>query len=151
MRVIDYEVAGCRGTDPAIAGAARVSEDVSVSQDRDKGVVKLSGHVPGESDRQQAGSIATTLAAGQVVANEIAVVAPGVESASPCDFNLGCRRRDREESACCADFPTLLDKQVKYSVKNGVITLTGTVQFRRLLRTQAAQQAAWRCSISARW
>src|ERR1700722_7538604 len=53
-------------------------KDVSVSQDRDKGVVTLGGHVPEDQQKSQAQSIATSLAQGQVVANEIAVVPPGV-------------------------------------------------------------------------
>src|ERR1700682_3473908 len=54
--------------------------DVSVSQDRDKGVVTLGGHVGSDADKSQAESIAKSIAAGQVVANQIAVVPPGVES-----------------------------------------------------------------------
>ncbi len=39
--------------------------DVSVSQDRDKGVVTLGGHVAADADKAQAESIAKSLAAGQ--------------------------------------------------------------------------------------
>src|SRR6185295_3814602 len=53
--------------------------NVSVSQDRDKGVVTLGGHVLTEADKAQAESIARTAAAGQVVANEIAVRPAGFE------------------------------------------------------------------------
>src|SRR5512146_1416270 len=55
-------------------------KDVSVSQDRDKGVVTLGGHVAAEADKSQAESIAKSIAVGQVVANEIAVTPPGAES-----------------------------------------------------------------------
>src|ERR1700732_3992590 len=55
-------------------------KDVSSSQDRDKGVVILGGHVPAEGDKAQAESIARSMAAGQVVANQIAVIPPGAES-----------------------------------------------------------------------
>src|SRR5579872_4374659 len=53
--------------------------DVSVSQDRDKGVVTLGGHVASDSDKSQAESLAKADAAGQVVADEIAVVPPGAD------------------------------------------------------------------------
>src|SRR4030095_4866849 len=54
-------------------------KDVSVSQDRDKGVVTLGGHVATEEDKSQAESITKSLAAGQIVADQIAVLPPGVE------------------------------------------------------------------------
>ena len=53
--------------------------DVSVSQDRDKGVVTLTGHLPSDGDKAQAESIAKSDATGQVVADEIAVVPPGAD------------------------------------------------------------------------
>src|ERR1700684_1386147 len=55
-------------------------KDVSVSQDRDKGVVTLGGHVAVEGDKSQAESIAKSIASGQVVANQIAVIPPNAES-----------------------------------------------------------------------
>src|SRR5580704_5807616 len=55
---------------------------VSVSQDRDKGVVTLTGNVASSADKSQAESIANGQAAGQVVADEIAVVPPSAESES---------------------------------------------------------------------
>ena len=57
-------------------------KDVSVSQDRDKGVVTLSGTVPAESDKAQAESLAKSIAGSQVVADQIAVRPPGDESAA---------------------------------------------------------------------
>jgi len=55
-------------------------KDVSASQDRDKGVVTLGGHVAAERDKSQAESIARSIAGTQVVSNQIAVIPPGVES-----------------------------------------------------------------------
>src|ERR1700747_2513897 len=51
-------------------------KDVSVSQDRDKGVVTLSGSTTSDSDKAQAESIAKSIAGSQVVANQIAVRSP---------------------------------------------------------------------------
>jgi len=55
-------------------------KDVSVSEDRDKGVVTLTGTVPTDTDKQQAESIAKSTAPNLVVADQIAVRPPGNES-----------------------------------------------------------------------
>src|SRR5580692_4943516 len=81
-------LAGCSGTaaSPDVADAVRKSldqaglKDVSVSQDRDKGVVTLTGTTASDADKSQAESIANSIAAPQVVADEIAVRPPGDES-----------------------------------------------------------------------
>jgi osmotically-inducible protein OsmY len=68
-----------------VAGNIRTSldqaglKDVSASQDRDKGVVTLGGHVATDDNKSQAESIAKSIAGPQVVANEIAVIPPGAE------------------------------------------------------------------------
>src|ERR1700736_2026912 len=81
-------IAGCSGTtkSPDVSDSIRQSldqaglKDVSVSQDRDRGVVTLGGHVATDDAKGQAESIAKTMAAGQVVANQVAVIPPGAES-----------------------------------------------------------------------
>src|SRR5438132_12406509 len=55
-------------------------KDVWVSQDRDKGAVTLGGKVQQPEDKNRAEQIAKSLASGQVVADEIAVLPPGNES-----------------------------------------------------------------------
>jgi osmotically-inducible protein OsmY len=42
-------------------------KDVSVAQDRDKGVVTLTGHVASEADKNEAASVAQGIATSQVV------------------------------------------------------------------------------------
>ena len=49
--------------------------NISVAQDRDQGVVTLTGKVAADEDK--ANSIASSMAGGQVVADEIAVLPPG--------------------------------------------------------------------------
>src|ERR1039457_1247004 len=80
---------GCEKTStlsPDVSDSVRKSldqaglKDVSVSQDRDKGVVTLGGHVAADADKLQAESIAKSIASGQVVANQIAITPLGVES-----------------------------------------------------------------------
>src|ERR1700693_2240495 len=98
-------------------------KDVSVSQDRDKGVVTLAGTVASESDKAQAEALAKAAAGGQVVANTIAVRPPGDESAAKAvDSDLD---KAIEQNLDAALVKRKLDKGVHYDVKNGVVTLKG--------------------------
>jgi hyperosmotically inducible protein len=100
-------------------------KDVSVNQDRDKGVVTLGGHVAAENDKVQAESIAKPIAAGQVVSNQIAVIPPNAESdakAINSDLDKGI-----EKNLHATLIQHRLHKSVKYAVKNSVVTLTGEV------------------------
>src|SRR5438874_6763940 len=100
-------------------------KDVSVSQDRDKGVVTLTGTTASEADKAQAESIAKSIAGSQVVANEIAVRPPGNESvAKKVNSDLD---KAIEQNLHALLVQNKLDKAVKYDVKNGVVTLTGNV------------------------
>jgi hyperosmotically inducible periplasmic protein len=100
-------------------------KDVSVKQDRDKGVVTLGGYVPNENDKGHADSIARPLAAGQVVANEIAVTPPGVEhDAKTVNSDLD---KGIDKNLDAALVQNGIHDGVKYDVKNGVVTLKGQV------------------------
>jgi hyperosmotically inducible protein len=137
----------CSGTarqSPDVSDSIRKSldqaglKDVSVNQDRDKGVVTLGGHVAVDVDKSQAESIAKSIATGQVVANQIAVMPPGAESEAKAvnsDLDLGI-----EKNLHAALSQNRLQKIVKYDVKNGVVTLTGEVnsQSKRALAEQIA-------------
>lgn len=125
---------GCSTTPTQVAdvsGSVRTSlqqaglKDVSVSQDRDKGIVTLGGHVARDGDKLQAETIARSLAGSQVVANQIAVIPPGVESEAKTvnsDLDKGI-----ESNLHAALIQYNLNESVKYSVKNHVVTLTGEV------------------------
>jgi hyperosmotically inducible protein len=101
-------------------------KDVSVSQDRDKGVVTLNGNVASDAEKTQAESIAKSHSAGQVVANQIAVVPPHDKSdakAINSDIDKGI-----EQNLDAALIKGDLEKQgVKFDVKNAVVTLSGKV------------------------
>src|SRR3981081_1087438 len=100
-------------------------KDVSVSEDRDKGVVTLTGNVPTETDKQQAESIAKSNAPNLVVADQISVRPPGNESeAKAVDSDLD---KAIEKNLDATLVKHRLKKNVKYDVKNGVVTLTGDV------------------------
>jgi hyperosmotically inducible protein len=100
-------------------------KDVSVSQDRNKGVITLTGTTASEADKAQAESIAKSFAGSQVVADQIAVRPPGNESmAKKVDADLD---KAIEKNVDAALVQNKYDKNVKYDVKNGVVTLTGKV------------------------
>jgi hyperosmotically inducible protein len=113
-------------------------KNVSVSQDRDKGVVTLGGQVASDSEKAQAESVAKSLAGAQVVANQIAVVPVGGEKdakAVNSDLDKGI-----EQNLDAALIQNRLHERVKYEVKSGVVTLTGEVnsQAKRALAEQVA-------------
>jgi osmotically-inducible protein OsmY len=100
-------------------------KDVSASQDRDKGVVTLTGQVGADADKAQAESIARSLAGAEVVSKQIAVVPPGVESKAReinSDLDKGIA-----SNLDAALLEGRLHESVKYAVKNHVVTLTGEV------------------------
>jgi hyperosmotically inducible protein len=98
-------------------------KDVSVSEDRDKGVVTLSGTVSTDSDKQQAEAIAKSSAPNLVVADQISVRPPGNESeAKAVDSDLD---KAIEKNLDATLVKHRLKKNVKYDVKNGVVTLKG--------------------------
>lgn len=135
---------GCSSTKaPDVAANIRNSlnqaglNDVSVSQDRDKGVVTLGGKVKQQPDKERADQIAKSLAAGQVVADEIAVLPAGYEStAKSVNSNLD----DAIESNLKAAFTQAGMKGVDHSVKNGVVTLKGNLE--SPARRQEAERVA---------
>ena len=129
-----YALTGCARTStksPDVTGAVRQSleqsglRDVSVSDDRDNGVVTLSGHVASDDAKSQAESIAKSAAAGQVVANQVAVIPPGVEKEAKTvnsDLDKGI-----EKNLDAALVASRLETNLKYDVKNRVVVLKGEV------------------------
>ena len=99
--------------------------DVSVSQDRDKGVVTLTGTVSSDDQKTRAETIARSLASGMVVANQIGVRPPGSESVAK---NVDSALDDAIEKNVKAKLiERRWDKNIRYDVKNGVVTLKGSV------------------------
>ena len=126
-------LAGCSQTakSPAVSADIRSALDraglkkVSIVQDRNKGVVTLGGHVESDGDKAQAEAIATSIAGGQVVSDQIAVVPLGVESDARTinsDLDKGI-----ELNLDAALIAGNMHDGVKYAVKNHVVTLTGEV------------------------
>jgi osmotically-inducible protein OsmY len=133
-------LAACSGASaksPNVSDSIRQSldqagfKDVSVSQDRDKSVVTLGGHVSSEKDKSQAESLAKSLAGAQVVADEIAVIPVGAEKEAKAvnsDLDDGI-----EKNLDAALIQNRMHDNVKYEVKSGVVTLSGDVnsQYKR--------------------
>jgi len=127
-------LSGCSGTatkSPDVADNIRKSldqagfKDVTVSQDRDKGIVTLSGPVARGDDKLQAESLAKSLAGAQVVANQIVVLPTGMEKDAKTvnsDLDQGI-----ENNLNAALIQNKMHDNVKYKVKSGVVTLTGEV------------------------
>jgi hyperosmotically inducible protein len=133
-------LAGCSGTgtkSPDVSDSIRKSldqadfKDVSVRQDRDKGIVTLGGQVASENEKSQAESIAKSIAGAQVVADQIAVIPVGIEKEAKAvnsDLDKGI-----EKNLDVALIQNKMHDNVKYEVKSGVVTLTGEVnsQYKR--------------------
>ena len=140
-------LAGCSGTavkSPDVADNIRKSldqagfKDITVSQDRDKGIVTLSGQVASDNEKLQAESLAKSLAGAQVVANQIAVIPKGLEKETKTvnsDLDQGI-----EKNLDAALIQNKMHDDVKYKVKSGVVTLTGEVTSQNK-RDQAEQVA----------
>jgi osmotically-inducible protein OsmY len=127
-------MSGCSGTaaeSPDVSDSVRRSLDqaglknVTVSEDRDQGVVTLGGHVTNDADKLQAETVAKSLAGAQVVSDQIAVIPVGVEKEAKAvnsDLDDGI-----EKNLDAALIQNHLHESVKYAVKSAVVTLTGEV------------------------
>jgi osmotically-inducible protein OsmY len=130
---------------PGVAGNIRRAldqaglKDVSLVQDREKGVLTLGGHVNADGDKAQAEAIAKSFAGAEVVADQIAVLPLGAESearAMNSDLDKGI-----EQNLDAALIRNKLHDRVKYAVRSRVVTLTGEVDSQSR-RRDAAKVAA---------
>jgi len=114
-------------------------KQISVAQDRDKGLVTLTGKAPTSDAKAQAASIAQGLAAGQVVANEIAVIPPNAAGDTKtlyADLDKGI-----ESNLDAALIQNRIPGAIRHTCTNGVVTLLGTVDSENS-RQQAEQVAS---------
>jgi len=115
-------------------------KDISVDVNNDKELVTLKGDVKTQQEKERAEQIAKESAGGYIVSNEIGVRPEGMESkAEKLDSNV--------DSAIEKDFKAVLianqldNQRIKYSAKNGVLTLKGKVDG-MALREKAEKLAA---------
>ncbi len=101
---------------------------VKVSQDRDKGVLTLSGDVETPDKKSEAESVAKESAPGYTIANEIGVRPIGEESqAKAVDSNLDDGIENNYKAAIKAH-KDLDDQSIHYDAQNGTLVLKGSVK-----------------------
>jgi len=115
---------------------------VTVSQDRDKGVVTLTGTVKSDDDKMAAASVAQSVAPNQVVANEVLVTPPGQADRTEAIHDALDDGIESNMKAMLIRAGSPAD--VSYHVNAGVVTLTGSVnsQARRSEMEKAAAGVA---------
>jgi hyperosmotically inducible protein len=101
---------------------------VNVSQDRDKGVITLTGDVETADKKAQAEKVVAGAAPGYTIANEIGVRPIGQESqAKAVESNLDDGIENNFKASLKAHED--LDKQhISYDAKNGTLVLKGSVK-----------------------
>jgi len=116
---------------PDVSASIRIALDqagfkkVSVTEDRGKGVVTLGGNVGADTEKAQAEALARSLAGGEVVADQVAVLPAGAErDARTMNSDLD---KGIEQNLDAALIQSKLRDGVRYAIKNGVVTLTGEV------------------------
>jgi len=132
-------VVGCSSSRaPDVAGPVRTElnaiglRDVTVAQDREAGIITLTGTVATDAEKTAAAAAAQRVAGNQVVANEIVVTPPGVEDAAE---DISAALDEGIESNLKALMIRMGEpSDVDYDVNAGVVRLTGSVT------SQAARQ-----------
>ena len=100
---------------------------VSVSQDRDKGVMTLSGNVDTADAKSQAESLAKQAAPDYTIANEIGVRPAQAANAGAVASNLDSAIEDNFKAAIKAH-KNLNDQSISGSAKNGTLVIKGSVK-----------------------
>ena len=101
---------------------------VKVSQDRDKGVITLSGDVESDDQKAQATNVAAQAAPGYAISNELGVRPVGQESqAKAVDSNLDDGIENNFKASLKAH-KNLDDQHISYDAKNGTLVLKGSVK-----------------------
>lgn len=101
--------------------------DVSVSQDRDKGVMTLKGDVDSQDKKDQAETLAKKAAPDYTVANEIGVRPPQASQAGAVASDLDKAIEDNFKAEIKAH-GALNDQDISGSSKNGTLVVKGTVK-----------------------
>jgi hyperosmotically inducible protein len=129
-------IAGCQhqpahaDEKPAVSNSLNSNNlsSVSVSQDRDKGVMTLTGDVSSDDQKSQAENLARQAAPDYTVADEIGVRPVGDQSqAKAVDSNLDSGIEDNFKAEIKAH-KSLDDQSIHAKAKNGTLVLTGSVK-----------------------
>ncbi len=102
--------------------------DVDVSQDRDKGVITLSGNVQTQDQKQQAESVVQQNAPGYTVADELGVRPSGAESQAKAVASDTDSAIEDNFKAAIKGHKALDDQSISGKAKNGTLVLSGSVK-----------------------
>ena len=101
--------------------------NVSVSQDREKGVMTLTGNLDSQDAKNQAETLAKQAAPDYTIADEIGVRPPAVANAGSVASDLDSAIEDNFKASIKAH-TNLDDQSISASSKNGTLVLKGTVK-----------------------
>jgi len=102
--------------------------DLSVSEDRDRGVITLTGNVSSDDQKSKAETLAKQAAPDYTIANEVGVRPQGAEGqAKSVASNLDSAIEDNFK-ASLKGHENLDDQSIHFSAKNGTLILKGTVK-----------------------
>jgi hyperosmotically inducible protein len=100
---------------------------ISVSQDRDKGVMTLTGNVGSDDQKNHAESLAKQAAPDYTIADEIGVRPEGDSNAGAVASNLDSAIEDNFKASIKAH-NNLDDQSIHVTAKNGTLVLKGSVK-----------------------
>ena len=126
-------VAGCHANHAdekdAVTNSLKTNSlgEVSVSQDREKGVMTLKGDVATDDQKQQAGTLAQQAAPDYQIANEIGVRPPNTDQAGSVASDVDKGIEDNFKAAIKAH-KALDDQSISGSAKNGTLEIKGSVK-----------------------
>jgi hyperosmotically inducible periplasmic protein len=100
---------------------------VSVSQDRDTGVITLNGNVDSDALKSQAENLAKQAAPDYTIADEIGVRPPQDTQAGAVASNLDTAI-EHDFKASLKEHQNLDDQSIHYEAKNGTLVLKGSVK-----------------------
>lgn len=101
--------------------------NVSVSQDRDKGVITLKGDVASQDKKDQAATLAKQAAPDYTIANELGVRPPQADNAGAVASDLD-KAIENNFKAEIKAHKALDDQSIHASAKNGTLELKGSVK-----------------------
>jgi hyperosmotically inducible protein len=101
--------------------------EVSVSQDRDKGVMTLSGDVATDTQKLQANTLAQQAAPDYQIANEIGVRPPNTDQAGAVASDMDKGIEDNFKAVIKAH-KALDDQSIHGNAKNGTLEIKGSVK-----------------------
>jgi hyperosmotically inducible protein len=107
-------------------------QDIQTSQDRNKGIMTLTGTVPSEQEKNEAQQVAKTAAPTYTIANQIMVAAPTENQSAIEDANSHADSAIEDQfKAQLKRHPYFKNDDISIESKNMSVTLTGTARTER--------------------